>query len=430
MGDDKDDDYNPLARRGFLKFRGAAATAAILSATLVTPAAADPFKLKPLADVRLRYEHVDQDPFVEEAEALTLRGRLGGEVSNKDWSILIEGEGTLVIVDDYNSGVNGKILVPIVADPENIELNRAQVQFRGLPKTVVTVGRQRINLDDQRFVGSVGWRQNEQTFDAVRIENSAIKDFKLDLTYAWSDRTIWGKDGLAANQQAISGDNVFANLAYKTKMGTLTGFAYLVDQDELAVAGFRKSSQSYGARFAGSRPLSKAMKLSYALSYARQTDYHRNPNDYSADYYLAEVSLVFRALNLGIGYEILGADDGTALTSFQTPLATLHKFQGWADKFLTTPPNGIRDLYASAGYILAQVGPFASIAATIVYHDYGTDRLDMNYGDEWNLQLLGKVDKFSLMLKYADYDATAFPVGFTNPTTDTRKFWASVEWAF
>ena len=46
---------------------------------------------------------------------------------------------------------------------------------------------------------------------------------------------------------------------------------------------------------------------------------------------------------IGGGYEVLGADDGAALTSFQTPLATLHKFQGWADKFLTTPPNGIRE---------------------------------------------------------------------------------------
>src|SRR3546814_4403449 len=96
-------------------------------------------------------------------------------------------------------------------------------------------------------------------------------------------------DGVGANQQAVSGDNVFANVAYKTPVGTLTGFAYLVDQDETVVLA--KSSQTYGARFAGAHPLTKAVKLSYAASYARQSDYRNNPNDYSAEYYLVEAGL-------------------------------------------------------------------------------------------------------------------------------------------
>jgi len=317
------------------------------AAVFATPSRAEPIKFKPLVDARLRFETVDQDPFSRDADALTLRVRAGGEASTRSWSVLVEGEGTLALVEKYNSGVNLKTQYPIVSDPETIELNRAQVQFRGLPKTVVTLGRQRITLDDQRFVGAVGWRQNEQTFDAVRLENSSIKDLKIDLTYSWSDRTIWGIDGFGMNQQAISGDNVFANVGYKTTFGTLSGFAYLVDQDEVEVAGFRRSSQSYGLRFAGSTPLSKLVKLSYSASYAVQSDYHRNPNHYSADYYLIEAGLAYKAFSLGAGYEVLGADEGVAFTSFQTPLATLHKFQGWADKFLTTPPNGIQDFYAA-----------------------------------------------------------------------------------
>jgi hypothetical protein len=406
----------------------------LLSATLAAPASAEPIKFKPLIDARLRYEAVEQVPLVEDAEALTLRARVGGELSNKNWSFLAEAESTLAIVEDYNSGLNGNILYPLVADPQNVELNRIQLQYRGLPKTIVAVGRQRINLDDQRFVGSVGWRQNEQTFDAARIEWSGIKDLKLDLTYSWSVRTIWGIDGGndfgRARQGAISGDNLFANASYKTTFGTLTGFAYLVDQDELLVSGFRNSSQTYGARFAGSYPLSKAVKLNYAASYARQSDYHRNPNNYSADYYLAELGVTAAGLTVGGGYEILGADNGVALTSFQTPLATMHKFQGWADKFLVTPPNGIKDAYGSIGYSMAKVGPFATIGATAVYHDYKTDRLDASYGDEWNVQLMAKLKKYTFILKYADYDASKSQIGFVNPTTDTSKFWASIEWAF
>jgi len=400
----------------------------LLSTIIATPALAEPLKFKPLIDTRLRYEHVEQAPMTEDAEAVTLRARLGGEMSNKQWSFLAEAEGTLAINEDYNSGVNGKALFPIVADPENIELNRIQVQYRGIPKTVVTVGRQRINLDDQRFVGSVGWRQNEQTFDAARIEWTGVKDLKLDLTYSWSVRTIWGIDGGnafgAARQQAISGDNFLANLSYKTKFGTLTGFAYLVDQDETVISGFRNSSQTFGARFAGAYPLSKAVKLTYAASYAHQSDYHRNPNDYSAEYYLGELGIAAHGFSLGAGYEVLGADSGVALTSFQTPLATLHKFQGWADKFLVTPPNGIKDLYGSIGYTKPK--PFAGVDAislTAVYHDYDSDRLSMDYGEEINLQLSVKVKKYTFLVKYADYNADAF-------ATDTKKFWASVEWAF
>ena len=410
--------------------RGGAVTAGLLSMIcIVSPAFAEPFKFKPIIDARVRYETVEQGPVVKDAEAVTLRARLGGELSDEDWSFLIEAEGTVALTERYNSGVNLKTQYPIVADPDNFELNRIQVQYRGLPKTVVTIGRQRINLDDQRFVGSVGWRQNEQTFDAVRIENSSIKNLKIDLTYAWSDRTIWGTDGFGTNQQAISGDNVFANISYKTKFGTLSGFAYLIDQDEIEAAAFQRSSQTYGVRFAGSTLLSKDLKLTYAASYATQSDYHRNPNDYTAHYYLLEGGLGYRMFSLGAGYEVLGADKGLPFTSFQTPLATLHKFQGWADKFLTTPPNGIRDLYASAGVTVPNVGPFASIGATIVYHDFRTDRLDFDYGSEWDLQLSAKIDRFTLMLKYADYNAKT-TLGFANPTTDTKKFWASVEWAF
>jgi hypothetical protein len=105
---------------------------------IAAPAAAAPFKFKPLVDTRLRYEHVEQAGLTEDAEAVTIRARLGGELSNGPWSFLAEAEGTLAINEDYNSGVNGKALFPIVADPENIELNRIQVQYKGLPKTVVT----------------------------------------------------------------------------------------------------------------------------------------------------------------------------------------------------------------------------------------------------------------------------------------------------
>ncbi len=401
--------------------------------TATAQAHAEPVKVKPLVDARLRYEHVEQAAAIplQDADAVTLRIRAGAEVSNKAFAFLVEAEATLAASENYNSFLNGKTTYAAVPDPQNIELNRIQLQFKSIPKTLITLGRQRINLDDQRFVGSVGWRDNEQTFDAARIEYSGIKNVKADITYAISNRTIWGVDGGnrfgPARLAAIDGDNVFVNLSYKHKYGTLTGFAYLVDQDEVLVSGYRLSSQTIGARFAGAAPLNKKAKLTYAISYARQSDYHRNPNNYGTDYLLGELGLEGKGFKVLGGYELLGASTGAALTSFQTPLATLHKFNGWADKFLTTPANGLQDIYGTFGYTKAKVGGFDSIALTATYHDFKSDRLSIHYGDEVNLQLVAKMKKYSFTLKYADFNAKAPGVGLP---TDTKKFWASVEWVF
>ena len=395
----------------------------LTAACTAAPAWAADFDFKPIADLRLRYETVDQDGFAREAEAGTLRARLGAEVSLGPWRLLGEGEATGAAVERYDSGLNGKTAYPIVADPENIELNRLQLQYRGLPKAVVTLGRQRINLEDQRFVGSVGWRQNEQTFDAVRVEYGDAKSLKADLTYSWSVRTIWGIDGRGARQQAIGGDNVLALVSHPTPLGTLSGFAFLIDQDEAAVQGFRLSSQTYGLRLAGARALSRSAKLTYALSYATQSDHHRNPNDYRADYWLAEIGAELDSAKLGVGFEQLGADEGLPLTSFQTPLATLHKFQGWADKFLITPPNGIQDFYATAGYGWKKAAGLDAINASIVYHRFDSDRLDLHYGNEWNALISAKKGRWSATAKLAAYDADEF-------ATDTRKLWLQLEWAY
>ena len=396
------------------------ASAAMLA--VAGPACAQTISLKPIAEARLRYEHADQEGLPEEqADALTVRARAGLMASSGALSATIVGQGTLALVDDYYDGVNGAATRPIVADPENIALYIAQLQYKAKAFTL-TGGRQKIALDDERFVGNVAFRDNGQIFDAVRAEITPAKGLKLDVAYAWSVRTIWGFQGKGARQQAVSGDNIFANLSYATPVGTLTGFAYLVDQDETAVQAFRLSSQTYGVRMAGARPLSKAAKISYQLSYARQSDYHHNPSNYSADYWLADATLDVKGWKLNGGYEVLGASSGAVFTSFQTPLGTNFKFQGWADKFLTTPANGIRDLYVGGGYGWKQLGLLSGVALSASWHRFDSDRLDQHYGNEIDLLASAKVKKTMLSVRYAHYDARAM-------ATDTDKLWIQVDWA-
>ncbi len=387
------------------------------------PACAEPVALTPIVELRARYETVEQDGLPHPSgDELSIRGRLGVSAASGPLSAIVIGQGAVSPAGNAYDGLNGVADRPLIADPDNLALYVAQVQYKS-PGVTVTAGRQRIVLDDERFVGNVAFRDNAQTFDAVRAEVMPIAGLKADVSYVWNVRTTWGSQGTGARQQGVSGDNLLVNLSYQTGLGTLTGFGYWVDQDEAAVQGFRLSSRTIGARFAGSRAFSKAAKLGYQLSYARQHDLHRNPNDYAAEYYLLDAVLDAHGLKLGGGYEVMGASHGAALTSFQTPLGTNFKFQGWADKFLTTPPDGVRDLYGSLGYGWKQVGPVSAVVAQVIYHEFRSDRASRHYGSEWNAILSGKIGRTTLSVRYADYRADTFG-------TDTHKLWLQADWAF
>jgi hypothetical protein len=378
--------------------------------------------LTPSAEVRLRYEHVDQDGLPRDADAVTLRVRPGLAASWQGWSALVEGEGVLALANGYNDGTNGKTAYPLVVDPENIELNRAQLRYAGRHGLALTAGRQRLNFADDRFVGTAPWRQSEQTYDAVRVQYGKPLGLNADIAYSWNVLTVNGRNGAGARPRAIGGDNLFALVGYGTRAGTLGAFAYLVDQDEAAVQGFRLSSQTWGLRFAGKQPLAKDVTLAYTMSWARQSDWHRNPNRYTADYWLGELGLAARALSLTAGYEVLGADRGVALTSVQTPLASYFKFNGWAGKFGTTPPNGLRDLYGTLGYGWKKVGPLDAVNLGATWHRFASDRLDQHYGDELDLVAGAKRGHYALSARYAHYKADKF-------ATDTDKFWLQLDWS-
>lgn len=392
----------------------------------------DGITLDPIIDARLRLEHVDQ-PTVE-ADSVTLRVRFGGELKHaaSKLSLLAEAEGTVALDSSYNAlpfAVGSYQRRPgyaTVVDPENIELNRLQLQYKGKAVTV-TVGRQRINLDDQRFVGSVGWRQNEQTFDAARVE-AKLGPVSLDGTYAMSQRTIYGYDALG--RTAYDGDFVFLGAGGKLGPVQVKAFAYLLDYDAAeqvpALAVALADTQTYGLRATTSLPLSKQVKLNLAASYAHQSAYTGSGPSFGADYIAAEGSLAYKGLAATVGYELLGSDAaaaGGAGRAFQTPMATLHKFNGWADLFLTTPNTGLQDEYATLAKVFPKVKALPGLNANVTYHRFHSDVGSTLFGDEWDASLGFKVRKVSLLAKFADYQAKGFGI-------DTRKFWLEADYAF
>jgi hypothetical protein len=412
-------------------FVAAPAVAAVLTAGFAGTAHADgldPVKTafgetKPIFDLRLRAENVDQDGIANDAHATTLRARLGFE-TGKAWNtaLLIEGEGVLPIQDEYRQDpmVASMTAYPVVADPEGYEINRFQLTNTSLPGTTLTLGRQRIALDDQRFVGPVGWRQNEQTFDAFRVVNKSVKNLVIDATYFNKVNRVFGED---SPQGDFEGDSALVNVSYAWKFAKLTAFNYLLDFENVVgvPAAVRDSTNTVGVRAAGDLPLDK-LKLSYALSYAQQEDYADNPLAFDLYYQFAEFIASYQQFSLGYGLEIM---EGNGVKGFSTPLATLHKFQGWADKFLGTPANGLDDRYLTAGISLKKVIGLDTLGLIVTHHDYETERTGVDFGTELNVSLAAKIKKVNVMLKFADYQQ-----GGVGSPLDTQKVWGQVEFVW
>ncbi len=254
---------------------------------MAPPAAADPsfelagVELRPILDLRLRYEHVDQEgAFADNADGLTLRGRAGVEaVTRYDLTLLVELEGvTDVAFDDFNSTTNNRREFPVIADPDGIELNRAQITFTGLPKTDIIVGRQRIILNNARFVGNVGFRQNEQTFDAVRIRNSAVGPLRVQYVFIDQVQRIFGnRSPMGQFESATHVGQVDYN---PHADHILSAYVLYTDLDEAPLA----SARTIGVRAQGAFRLPQDLKLPYEAEYAYQTGYGRNPLDPELSY--------------------------------------------------------------------------------------------------------------------------------------------------
>lgn len=382
---------------------------------------------KLLIDARYRFEQVDQDGFANEANAHTLRARVGF-LTGKVWDLqlLVEGESVIQFNDDFNDTTNGNVTFPVVADPKDFQINRLQIEYSGLPQTTITVGRQRINLDNQRFVGGVAFRQNEQTFDAARVTNASIENLGLTYVYVNQINRVFGEEGgPGAFQGAFEGDTHLFNAGYDIKdWGKITGYGYWIDLEDTPQATI-PSTRTFGLRFAGKHPITEAFTALYGAEYATQSDYRNNPRSYDVDYWMLEGGVAAHGFKLVGGVESL---EGNGVDRFQTPLATLHKFQGFADVFLVTPANGIVDAYGTLGYEtkIADAGPLTSIAAAVTYHDFEAERGSADLGSEVDVELVGKFgDHWSAGIKYADYDG--FGAG---AFADRDKLWLSAEFTY
>ncbi len=389
--------------------------------------------------MRYRFERAeDARPGLKRAYASTLRTALGYQTGTfRGFSAYGQFEDVHSIGEDrYNDGGTNQVTDrAVIVDPEGNEINQVFLRFSAIPKTVVTYGRQDITHREaplHRFIGNVLFRQNFQSFDALRVVNLSLPRATVDYAYVWNVNRIFGEDHPLPGARDFSMRSHLFNLQYGgLPFAKIEGYGYLLDFDSVTARRF--STATLGLRMQGDHSLAAKTKLIYAAEIANQRDYRSNPNDIDVNYFAGELGIsqamggVIEALGFKLSVEKLGGKGG--VQAFQTPLGTNHAFQGFADRFLVTPGDGIRDVFATLS-----MKAFGAQFSTS-YHVFNADRDNYRYGTEWDFlaeRIFAK--RFLAGLKYADYRADRNALNVARNSSeqafDLTRFWAYLQFKY
>jgi hypothetical protein len=410
---------------------------------------------KPMTNFRLRYEFVDQDGKQDNANAWTLRSLVGWQTAPfNNFSFAAQLIDVAQIDDNFydnsqtargRAAPADKKNFPVVADPDDTDINQLFVDWTGLRNTKVRLGRQSVKLDNVRFIGNVEFRQVMQVFDGIAVENKSLPDTEIYLAHFERLKQI--------STLLRSGNIDIAHATYRFTPGeSLTGYGYFQDMEHNGQNVYSEvsksitgtglsdnSSQTYGLRADGSHKLNDDWKLLYTAEYAKQENYKGGNSLIDAHYYNLGAGAGWGNWYLRFNQEMLSSNDGKY--AFQTPMGTNHLFQGWADVFLITPKQGIRDSYFTFGgkamdiqllgeYHWLDADKDFRTGASTTGNSYGKE-LDLSasyaYGKNW----LGK-------LEYANYQAddcyvSAGACTATNAKRsyrDTEKVWLTLMYTF
>jgi hypothetical protein len=403
--------------------------------------------------LRYRFEFVDDGRTqLKDAYANTFRTALGYSTGLfYNFGLYAQFEDVRVLGEEAfnDGGTNGVTDRAVVVDPEGTEIKQANLRYERFPRTILRLGRQEIEHRQaplHRYIGNILWRQHWQTFDAFRAFNQSLPNTTLDYAYVWNVNRIFGERNSLPNRSDFRMDSHLLRVEYTgLPFAKLEAYGYLLDFDSRLPSDFSSvttrvlSTQTYGVRAEGGYGLIPALKLLYTAEFANQTDYGNNPADIDVNYYLGELGASYTfgnivdSLAIKGSIEVLegnGLDANRHAIAFQTPLGTNHAFQGWADRFLVTPADGIEDAFAT---FATKIYGFQFMA---MYHDLSSNRDDYDYGTELDLQLTKTFkEHYTVGLKYADYDADENNLNLqrnavTGQAFDLTKFWAWMEVKF
>jgi len=366
-----------------------------------------------------RYANISDDRFLLDADASTLRSALTFR-SGKYRGFKVGGSlvnVTEAFSDDFNSTLNGNTQFPVEADPNATEIEEAFIAYEGFDKLSLSAGRRRIDWGNKRFFSSLPWRQNRQTYDGGFLSYKPRSDIEIDYAYVFNVNRIFTDDSPIGN---FDSDSHMINAKYKNKtIGNLTGYFYSLNFDNAAAL----KTNTLGANLTGSQKLGSGWSFDYVAEVAHQWDIDNNPFDISETYWRVEPAIKYKGTKLAVGMEVLG---GNGQRGFQTPLALLHAYNGFADLFLVTPGAGLEDFYVRFTHNFDKSGPFGGASFLARYHEFNADFGGQSYGEELDLQVVMPVFRqdLKLLLKAAIFDADQ------SFTEDVTKLWLQLRFVY
>lgn len=373
----------------------------------------------PDVDVLASYEYKNRDDATSPGKQFSVRTRIGYRTGTFfDTELYAQFHNLTNVQEEFRHQDGGDSDRDLIADPDGNRLYKAFLDYKGIADTLVRAGRQEIILDDARLLGNIGWRLNGQSFDAVSITNTSIKDLKIYAAYANQVNTIF--------LTHVDLDHFYLfNAKYSPfEKHNLSVYTYLLDTESEADSS--RDSATYGFRFVG-----KPAPFDYYIDYTHQSDF-ADGEDHDADMLNAYFGMQIAKVNLGGGYSYISGQDGDD-RAFDTLFSTAHKFNGFADLFLSTNGGGLaaglQDYYVKAS---TKAFGFKFVA---VYHYFDTvedDGFDGTYGDEIDLVLVKPINKnLKLLIKYANFmQDDDLSNGVANPTVDTEILTARLQYKF
>jgi hypothetical protein len=369
------------------------------------------------AELRGRYEHVSTDTALQDATALTARLKL--DYQSSKWNRLDFGLEALytaaAAAEEYNSLRNQRSQFAAIADPNGGALSAAWLRWQAPYAFTMTAGKQALDFERSRYLGSDAFRQRPQRFTAVTVVNDYLPNTEVEATWLNAAHPVTGGN--------LRLDGHVLRVRYQLRPALeIGGYAYHFDFNAPA----RDDTRTYGLRAEGAYmlpatrpgPVVQGLQMSYQLEAAHQSADAQTNGRGRALHGLAQLGL--RAEQAGAWQrveaygrlEALGGDGGYA---FQTPLASLHEFQGPSDQFLATPADGLLDIELGARATLDSRIGTTSLAGE--WHRYEGIEESIVYGYEWALSAEQTMNRYLMLgASYAHYRAEALGA-------DSDKVW-------
>lgn len=377
---------------------------------------------KATLQVRPRLEYVDDDAAAtaDPAKAFIVRTVLGYKTAPiSGITAYVEAEDIRALNDEYHVPVvQPNPDFATVVDPESTAINQAWLAGYGFK-----LGKQKLVYNNARFIGDVAFRQDDQTFTAISYEKAKLLSW-LDLQASYSTKVAM------INGQSGDIRMPVVNLKARTPVGaTVTLFWAGIEGKEdaglsPATAGLVANTGSDKSReYRVVRVDGKHGKFLYDFSRGRQLAYADASETLVPDADYSDVQIGY-----DFGPVLVRLQQETLEKGFQTPIATLHAFNGWADRFLATPATGLVDTNIKFS------GKAAGLGLALAVHHFEADEGGKVFGKEINASVSKTfTPNWSGMIKVAHFDGSGevtSPANQTAYSKDLSKAWVQIDYKF